>query len=173
LLKISVVKALMTASLLCALLAIAGCGGGSSDEATAGATEASAPIKAGGDAASDRTQPEVIVPEDDPPGRLVVNDLIEGTGAEAKPGDEVFVNYVAAGYESGEEFDASWGEQFWYRVGAGYVLTGWDRGTEGMKVGGRRELIIPPELAYGERGLSPVVEPDETVIFVVDLLEVR
>ena len=144
-------KALMTAILVGALLAFAGCG----------------------DDDSDRTKPEVTVPDGEPPTELVENELIEGTGAEAKKGDEVTVQYVGVGYESEEEFDSSWSrnEPFAFSLGAGQVIPGWEMGVEGMKVGGRRELIIPGDLAYGQAGSPPAIGPNETLIFVVDLLE--
>ena len=108
-----------------------------------------------------------------PPTELVANDLEEGTGPAAKAGDEVSVQYVGVNYKSGKEFDASWdrGEPFTFALGSGMVIPGWEKGIEGMKVGGRRELIIPPELGYGAAGSPPAIPPNETLIFVVDLLE--
>lgn len=172
-------KALMTAILVGALLAFAGCGDDDSpDEGMTAATEETTGGEAGGAAeksgdASDRGKPEVSVPEGEPPTELVENDLIEGTGAEAKKGDEVTVQYVGVGYESEEEFDSSWSrnEPFPFQLGGGSVIPGWEMGVEGMKVGGRRELIIPPELAYGSTGSPPAIGPNEALIFVVDLLE--
>lgn len=170
----------MTAILVGALLAFAGCGDDdSSDEGTTAATEqttggeANGAVEKSGDA-SDRTKPEVTVPEGQPPAELVENELIEGTGAEAKKGDEVTVHYVGVGYESEEEFDSSWSrnEPFPFQLGSGSVIPGWEMGVEGMKVGGRRELIIPSELAYGSTGSPPAIGPNEALIFVVDLLEV-
>ena len=114
------------------------------------------------------------MPEGAPPKELEVRDVEAGTGAEAKAGDEVTVQYVGVNYKSGKEFDASWdrGEPFTFQLGAGMVIPGWDQGVEGMKVGGRRELVIPPELAYGPEGSPPAIGPNETLIFVIDLLEV-
>ncbi|HMB53231.1 MAG TPA: FKBP-type peptidyl-prolyl cis-trans isomerase [Thermoanaerobaculia bacterium] len=116
----------------------------------------------------------MTVPDGEPPTELVENELIEGTGAEAKKGDEVTVQYVGVGYESEEEFDSSWSrnEPFSFPLGAGEVIPGWEMGVEGMKVGGQRELIIPGELAYGAAGSPPAIGPNETLIFVVDLLAV-
>jgi len=164
----------MTAFLLCALLAVAGCGDDDSDEATTSGGGETAGAVEKSDDASDRTKPEVTVPEGDPPKQLVENELIEGTGAEAKSGDEVTVQYVGVGYESEEEFDSSWSrnEPFPFQLGSGSVIPGWEQGVEGMKVGGRRELVIPPDLAYGEAGSPPAIGPNETLVFVVDLLEV-
>jgi peptidylprolyl isomerase len=174
------VKALLTAILVGALLAFAGCGDDeSSDEGTTVATEetsggeASGAVEKSGDA-SNRTKPEVTVPDGEPPTELVENELIEGTGAEAQKGDEVTVQYVGVGYESEEEFDSSWSrnEPFSFQLGSSSVIPGWEMGVEGMKVGGRRELVIPGELAYGEAGSPPTIGPNETLIFVIDLLAV-
>jgi len=115
------------------------------------------------------------VPSGPAPKKLTEKELVEGTGAEAKSGDEVTVQYVGVDYKTGKEFDASWdrGEPFSFTLGAGEVIPGWDQGVEGMKVGGRRELIIPPELAYGPAGSPPAIGPNETLIFVIDLLAVK
>jgi peptidylprolyl isomerase len=156
---------------LCLALGLAACGG--DDDSTTGSTEAGAPnAEAGGSA--EKTKPKVTVPKGAPPKKLEVEDLEEGTGDEAKAGDEVTVQYVGVNYKNGKEFDASWdrGEPFTFQLGAGMVIPGWDQGVEGMKVGGRRELIIPPELAYGPEGSPPAIGPNETLIFVIDLLEV-
>lgn len=149
---------------LCATLVIAGCGGDDSSSGTGATTTSEAPAK--------KTKPTVTVPSGAPPAQLEVEDLEEGSGAEAKAGDKVTVQYVGVGYDSGKEFDASWnrGEPFSFTLGASEVIPGWDQGVEGMKVGGRRELIIPPELAYGEVGSPPAIAPNETLIFVIDLL---
>lgn len=103
-----------------------------------------------------------------------MEDLIVGSGAEATPGTAVSVHYVGVGVTSGEEFDASWnrGEAFVFSLGAGHVIKGWDQGVNGMKVGGRRRLVIPPHLGYGQQGAGGVIAPGETLIFVVDLLSV-
>lgn len=108
------------------------------------------------------------------PDDLLVEDLIEGTGREATSGMSVTVHYVGVGVTSGEEFDASWnrGEPFVFPLGAGSVIKGWDQGVAGMKVGGQRRLVIPSHLGYGQRGAGGVIAPGETLIFVVDLLEV-
>jgi peptidylprolyl isomerase len=158
---------------LCAALAVAGCGG--SDDSSTGSTksEASAPVESSGDA-SNRSKPKVTVPSGAPPKQLEKTDLIEGTGAEAKSGDNVTVQYVGVNYKNGKEFDSSWSrsEPFSFPLGASEVISGWDQGVEGMKVGGQRELIIPPELAYGETGAPPAIPPNETLVFVIDLLAV-
>ncbi|HEY5439262.1 MAG TPA: FKBP-type peptidyl-prolyl cis-trans isomerase [Acidimicrobiales bacterium] len=109
------------------------------------------------------------------PDDLLIEDLIVGSGAEATPGTTVSVHYVGVGVTSGEEFDASWnrGEEFAFPLGAGHVIKGWDQGVAGMKVGGRRRLVIPAHLGYGQQGAGGVIAPGETLIFVVDLLDVR
>ncbi len=106
------------------------------------------------------------------PSELVVEDLVEGSGPIAGAGQTVSVHYVGVAASSGEEFDASWnrGETFRFPLGAGYVIAGWDRGVVGMRVGGRRRLVIPPHLGYGDRGAGGVIAPGETLIFVVDLI---
>lgn len=110
-----------------------------------------------------------------PPTALETIDVVEGDGAEAKAGDKLSMQYVGTIYETGEEFDASWdrGEPFEFELGTGSVIKGWDEGIEGMKVGGRRELIIPPDLGYGLEGSPPSIPADATLVFVVDLLDVK
>ncbi len=158
---------------VCAGLFVAGCGGSdsSSSESTAASGETTAAESAGGE----KTKPKVTVPKGAPPKKLEIREIEAGSGAEAKSGDEVTVQYVGVNYKNGEEFDSSWSrnEPFSFTLGAGEVIPGWDQGVEGMKVGGRRELTIPPELAYGEAGAPPAIGPNETLVFVIDLLEVN
>ena len=120
-------------------------------------------------------KPEVDFPAGDPPADLEITDLAVGDGAEAKPGQNVVVHYVGVAFSTGEEFDASWnrGEPFAFPLGAGHVIAGWDQGVVGMRVGGRRRLVIPPDLGYGDRGAGSAIAPGETLIFVVDLIDVR
>ncbi|HMD57329.1 MAG TPA: FKBP-type peptidyl-prolyl cis-trans isomerase [Solirubrobacteraceae bacterium] len=120
------------------------------------------------------TEPKVTPPSGAPPTKLETKDLIVGTGPEAKPGDTVTVNYVGVLYSNGKVFDASWkrNEPFTFTLGKGSVIPGWDQGIPGMKVGGRRELIIPAPLAYGARGSGSTIPPNSTLVFVVDLLSV-
>src|SRR5688500_19491529 len=120
-------------------------------------------------------KPEVDPIDGPPPTDLVVEDLTVGDGEEAAAGQVATVHYVGVAFSTGEEFDASWnrGEPFSFRLGAGQVIAGWDRGVQGMKVGGRRKLVIPPDLGYGERGAGGAIAPGETLIFVVDLLDLR
>ena len=163
-------KTLLTIISLCALLAFAGCGDDSSDEETTSGGE-SAATQSSEDTSK---KPTVTIPDGEPPQELVERDLVEGTGAEAKKGDEVTVQYVGVGYDSEEEFDASWGSgaPLTFPLGSGQVIPGWEEGVEGMKVGGRRELTIPAELAYGKAGFPPAIGPNETLVFVIDLLKV-
>jgi peptidylprolyl isomerase len=120
-------------------------------------------------------KPEVDPPEGPPPADLEIIELFEGDGAEAGSGQTVDVHYVGVSHSTGEEFDASYnrGEPLRFRLGVGQVIAGWDQGVQGMKVGGRRRLVIPPHLAYGDRGAGGAIAPGETLIFVVDLVAVR
>ena len=120
-------------------------------------------------------KPEIDFPASPPPTGLEVKDVTAGEGAEATAGKTVSVHYVGVAHSTGEEFDASYnrGEPLSFRLGTGQVISGWDQGVQGMKVGGRRQLVIPPDLGYGDRGAGGVIKPGETLIFVVDLLDVR
>lgn len=120
------------------------------------------------------TKPEVTIPAGDPPGQLEVEDLVDGEGPEAAAGAHVEVHYVGVSWSTGRQFDASWDRRdtFRFRLGSGQVIPGWDRGVSGMKVGGRRRLTIPPDLAYGSRGAGSLIGPGETLVFVVDLVGV-
>jgi peptidylprolyl isomerase len=181
------VKRLALIFFACLALVVAGCGSSddsstSSSESTATSTESSekSPAESGESAekqssGGEKTKPKVTVPSGPPPKQLEIKEIEKGTGAEAKAGDEVTVQYVGVGYDSKEEFDSSWSrnEPFSFALGAGQVIPGWDKGVAGMKVGGRRELIIPSNLAYGPQGSPPVIGPNETLIFVIDLLAVE
>lgn len=131
--------------------------GGESDDGASLADTSSKPVISGSDSP--------------PPTSLEIEDIKEGTGPAAKDGDEVSVQYVGALYDTGEEFDASWdrGEPFEFTLGSGQVIKGWDEGVAGMKAGGRRKLVIPPDLAYGETGQPPTIPANATLVFVVDL----
>lgn len=120
-------------------------------------------------------KPEVDFPGGEPPQELEVVDLRPGTGDEVQVGSTAVVHYVGVSFSTGEEFDSSWnrGEPFSFPLGAGAVIAGWDRGVAGMRVGGRRQLVIPPDLAYGDRGAGRAIGPGETLVFVVDLVDVR
>ncbi|GAA1931147.1 FKBP-type peptidyl-prolyl cis-trans isomerase [Nocardioides lentus] len=119
-------------------------------------------------------RPEIDFPDFDPPSELQVTDLVVGDGPEATSGAQVSMHYVGVAHSTGEQFDASWdrGTPLDVRIGVGQVIAGWDQGVPGMKVGGRRQLVIPPHLGYGDRGAGGVIKPGETLIFVVDLVAV-
>ncbi len=129
-----------------------------------------APPQVSDDTAS---KPEVPQPTGTPPNELVTDDVVVGEGATANPGDDVSVHYVGVSFSSGAQFDSSWdrGAPFRFELGAGRVIEGWDFGVTGMREGGRRTLVIPPQLGYGARGIGPIA-PNETLIFVVDLVEI-
>jgi peptidylprolyl isomerase len=187
--RISSRPAIAIATLGAAVL-IAGCGSSSSsssigvgEENTADqtlATATSSTPAATSPTASVKTptagplskEPTVTPPTAPAPSKLVTKDLIVGTGPEAKAGEQVTVNYVGVLYKGGKVFDASWkrNETFPFVLGKGQVIPGWDQGIVGMKVGGRRELIIPAELAYGAKGSPPTIPPNSALVFVVDLL---
>lgn len=120
------------------------------------------------------SKPKVTAPSGAAPTTLVTKEIVKGTGPEAKAGQSVTVNYVGVLYKGGKEFDSSWkrSEPFTFALGKGQVIKGWDQGVAGMKVGGRRELIIPAELAYGKTGSPPTIPPNAPLVFVVDLLGV-
>lgn len=116
------------------------------------------------------------VPAGEPPTELVTEDVVEGDGKKATPGSMISVQYTGVSFSTGQKFDASWdrgAEPFVFQLGAGQVIPGWDQGLAGMRVGGRRVLTIPPDLAYGPQGSPPAIGPNETLIFVVDLEKVR
>ncbi len=120
-------------------------------------------------------KPDVNVPGGPPPAELTIEDLTVGDGAEATSGTQVEVHYVGVSWSSGKQFDASWDRRstFSFGLGEGQVIAGWDRGVAGMKEGGRRRLTIPPDLGYGSRGAGGAIGPNETLVFVVDLIGVR
>ena len=176
-------RLLLALAALLALALLAGCGGSSSSSGTIGVGNENksdeALIKAGETAAATTptsgplaTEPKVTPPSGPPPTKLEKKDLIVGSGKEAKAGDTVTVNYVGVLYKGGKEFDASWKrkEPFQFKLGQGQVIKGWDEGVAGMKVGGRRELVIPSELAYGKSGSPPTIPANAPLVFVVDLL---
>jgi peptidylprolyl isomerase len=119
-------------------------------------------------------KPQVTVPDGDPPKQLVIEDVVEGYGDEATPGQSVQVHYVGVAWSTGQQFDASWdrGRPFVFSLGQGRVIKGWDDGVAGMRVGGRRKLTIPPQLGYGAAGAGTAIRGNETLVFVVDLLDV-
>jgi peptidylprolyl isomerase len=120
-------------------------------------------------------KPEIEIPDQPPSYQLELDDIELGDGDEATPGKVVEVHYVGVSWQNRRQFDASWdrGDTFKFKLGKGEVIPGWDRGVAGMKVGGRRRITIPPDLAYGQRGAGGVIGPGETLVFVVDLVSVR
>jgi peptidylprolyl isomerase len=124
---------------------------------------------------SDMQKPDVGPIAGPPPADLVVEDLTTGDGPEARPGQSATVHYVGVAHSTGREFDSSWnrGQPFSFNLGRGQVIDGWDRGVVGMKVGGRRRLVVPPHLGYGNQGAGGVIKPGERLIFVVDLIGVN
>jgi peptidylprolyl isomerase len=179
----------LTAAILAAL-ALAACGDEPKDSRDSAASEPAAsptttatetnpeePSKPteGGKVSKDLDEkPEIPKPTGTPPSKLESEDIVEGKGKEAKEGDKVTVQYVGVAFSTGEEFDASWerDEPFEFTLGAGEVIPGWDEGVQGMKEGGRRQLTIPAELAYGAQGSPPAIGPNETLVFVIDLEKV-
>ena len=119
------------------------------------------------------SKPEVPAPAGDPPAELITDDVVVGEGDAATPGQQVHVHYVGVSWSSGQQFDSSWdrGKPFDFPLDQGRVIKGWDMGVTGVRVGGRRTLVIPPSLGYGERGVGPI-GPNETLVFVVDLIKV-
>ncbi|HZU60912.1 MAG TPA: FKBP-type peptidyl-prolyl cis-trans isomerase [Solirubrobacteraceae bacterium] len=173
-------KRSLTIMSVCALGAgLAACGSstapGVQTAPSAGATQVTTPATP--KVPSDLSQkPTVTVPTGPAPAHLVTKDLITGTGKVAQPGSTVTVNYVGVLYRGGKEFDSSWSRHQPFTIalktGVGGVIPGWVQGIAGMKVGGRRELIIPPSLGYGKKGSPPTIPPNAPLIFVVDLLSV-
>jgi peptidylprolyl isomerase len=185
------IRLLLLLGLVVPTLALAACGddedeGGDTTSATTQTAPTTAPTETaptetapapaeGGDPKDLDQKPKVEIPKGDPPSKLVTEDIVKGKGTAAKKGDSVTVQYVGVLYDDGSEFDASWNrnEPFPFELGAGQVIPGWDEGVAGMKEGGRRKLIIPPDLAYGPQGQPPTIPPDATLVFVVDLLKVE
>ena len=176
-------RAVLIPALIGAASIAAGCGSGGSSTITVGNENKvdNALVSAGRQASTTATTPPsgplstepVVTPPTGPaPKTLVVKDLIVGTGPEAKAGQTVTVNYVGVLFKGGKEFDASWKrkEPFTFALGNGSVIKGWDQGVVGMKVGGRRELVIPSNLAYGPKGSGSSIPPNAPLVFVIDLL---
>jgi peptidylprolyl isomerase len=176
-------SALLVLLVLLAALALAACGdddddgGGSSGQSTEQQAEPTEPspsdLREGLKDTS--TKPVIPKPTGSPPRRLEKEDIVKGKGPAAKPGDTVTVQYAGVSFSTGEEFDASWnsGQPFTFLLGGEEVIEGWDKGLVGMRKGGRRMLTIPPEQAYGAQGSPPVIGPNETLVFVVDLVNIK
>jgi peptidylprolyl isomerase len=166
-----------------AVFALAACGGdddssdsdGSGSADTATQETQTSPAQAEEELKDTSKRPVIPKPTGSPPRRLVKEDIVKGRGPGAKPGDVVVVNYVGMNFSNGQEFDASWnrGEPFPVQLGAGNVIPGWEKGLIGIKKGGRRKLTIPPELGYGPEGSPPAIPPNETLIFVIDVVSIQ
>jgi peptidylprolyl isomerase len=158
---------------------LSGCGDDSSNPPAASTqtqAESTGTTTAAAPSLKDTSQKPVIEKPTGPvPRKLKVHDIVKGKGPAAKPGDELTVQYVGVTFSTGEQFDASWdsGQPFSFQLGNHQVIEGWDKGLKGMRKGGRRELTIPPQLAYGAQGSPPAIGPNETLVFVVDLVDLR
>jgi len=168
-------RALAIPALLALAAGLSACGSASGVQSapSAGPTEASVPTTPTPPPAL-RTKPTIKVPKGAPPKSLVTKDLVTGTGRAVSAGQTATVNYVGLLYNNGKEFDSSWkrNQPFTTQLSAGSVIPGWVQGMAGMKVGGRRELIVPPSLAYGKAGSPPTIPANSTLVFVIDLLSV-
>ena len=169
-----------------ALMGVAACGddddsgggGGSADgtaQQDAGTETSPSPAEAAEALKDTSTKPAIPKPTGTPPRKLVKEDIVKGRGPGAKRGDTVVVNYVGLNFSNGREFDASWdsGATFPVQLGTGGVIPGWEKGLIGIKEGGRRKLVIPPELGYGAQGYPPDIPPNETLIFVIDAVSIN
>ena len=174
------IRQLFAALAAAALLGLAGCGDDDDSASDSGTTSAETETTetTAGEGASDIStntseKPEIVVPEGEPPSGLEIEDIVEGDGQTVEPGDTVTAHYVGVSYSNGEQFDSSWesGQPATFPLDG--VIPGWQEGIPGMKVGGRRKLVIPPDLGYGEQGFPPDIGPNETLIFVVDLVGVQ
>jgi peptidylprolyl isomerase len=170
-------RELLLAALTALVLTLAACGGDDDEgEPAAGDTateQAEAPPQQVSTNLDER--PVIGRPSGSPPAELQTEDIVEGDGTRARSGDEVTMQYVGVNFSTGDEFDASWnrGEPFVFPLGGGQVIQGWDEGIVGMREGGRRMLTIPPEMGYGAQGQPPSIPPNETLVFVVDLVSVQ
>jgi len=164
------------AAVLCSVLVLAGCGGDDEKEAAASPTaEATETAAAAAPVSTNLKEEPMPVPAGEAPVDLVTEDVVKGKGKAAKSGDLLSVQYTGISFSTGQKFDASWdrgAQPFQFPLGARQVIPGWDKGIVGMKEGGRRQLTIPPDLAYGPAGSPPAIGPDETLIFVVDLVKI-
>jgi peptidylprolyl isomerase len=168
--------------ILIAVAAVLGATACGDDDETANGTDGEAAAQEQGtqtvppeDALKDTsTKPVIPKPTGSPPRKLVKQDVVKGKGPGAKPGDTVTVNYVGVNFSNGVEFDSSWdsGAPFPVQLGTGSVIEGWDRGLVGVKNGGRRILTIPPEMGYGAEGYPPDIPPNETLVFVIDVVSI-
>jgi peptidylprolyl isomerase len=152
-----------------------GSGGGGSGDGSQESSSQSSGTETAPDLTDTSVKPVIDKPSGVPPRRLVKEDIVKGKGPGAKAGDIVIVNYVGVSFSTGEEFDSSWdsGQPLPVQLGAGQVIEGWEKGLIGIRKGGRRELTIPPEQAYGAKGAPPSITPNETLVFVIDALDIQ
>jgi peptidylprolyl isomerase len=169
----------LPAVLAAAAIAVAGCGGGGGKATTADIPAGPAPTtppppQPSTNLKDTKTKPAIPKPTGSPPKKLVVKDIVAGKGKAAKKGDQLSMQYVGVTFADGKEFDSSWdsGSPFKFQLGQGSVIKGWDQGLVGIKPGGRRELIIPSNLAYGAQGRPPSIPPNAALVFIVDALSV-
>jgi peptidylprolyl isomerase len=149
-------------------------GSGNSGQEETGTQTSPSPAEAQEGLKDTSTKPAIPKPTGSPPRKLVKEDIVKGTGPGAKKGDTVVVHYVGMNFSNGQEFDASWdtGSPFPVQLGTGGVIPGWEKGLIGIKKGGRRKLVIPPELGYGAQGYPPSIPPNETLVFVIDAIAI-
>jgi peptidylprolyl isomerase len=152
-----------------------GSGGDTAAQEDTGTETSTSPADAEEALKDTSTKPVIPKPTGSPPRKLVKEDIVKGTGPGAENGDMVVVHYVGMNFSNGQEFDASWdtGAPFPVELGAGRVIAGWDKGLVGIKKGGRRKLVIPPELGYGAQGYPPSIPPNETLVFVIDAIAIE
>ncbi len=174
------IRHLIACGLAALSLSIAACGDDETEKAERDSTAELQPTESTAEAPPEtagarKEKPKIAKPTGEPPRRLVVKDLVKGKGATANAGSQLTVDYVGISHSTGKEFDSSFdsGQPFQFGLGASEVIPGWDEGLAGMKVGGRRMLTIPPDKAYGAQGQPPVIGPNETLVFVIDLIAVR
>jgi peptidylprolyl isomerase len=178
-------RLVLTLIAVVAVLAVAACGddddssdgGGGDDSAQqdTGTETSPSPAEAQEALKDTSTKPAIPKPTGSPPRKLVKEDIVKGTGPGAENGDTVVVQYVGMNFSNGREFDASWdtGSPFPVQLGTGSVIAGWEKGLVGIKKGGRRKLVIPPELGYGAQGYPPDIPPNETLVFVIDAVSIN
>jgi peptidylprolyl isomerase len=181
----SPLRYVLTLIAVVAVVAVAACGddddssgGGGGDNSAqqdTGTETSPSPAQAQEALKDTSTKPVIPKPTGSPPRKLVKEDIVKGTGPGAKNGDTVVVHYVGMNFSNGREFDASWdtGAPFPVQLGTGSVIAGWEKGLVGIKKGGRRKLVIPPELGYGAQGYPPDIPPNETLVFVIDAVSIE
>jgi peptidylprolyl isomerase len=167
-------RTLFAIAMTAVLVAATGCGDDGGTKTATYSVDAPPAAETGAveEAPAATKEPKIVVPKGPPPKELKVEDLKEGSGPAAKKGDAASLNYVGVSYSTGKKFDSSYdsGTPIDVPLGEGRVIQGWDQGIVGMKVGGRRKLTIPPDLGYGAAGFPPDIKPNETLVFVVDLV---